>query len=67
MAIYGDMLLYFPEQKTTFTVYQQTPLINGGWEKVEGSELVITGIHQNTKPTQNFTMQAIVRILLLTR
>lgn len=52
MAIYGDMLLYFPEQKTTFTVYQQTPLINGGWEKVEGSELVITGIYQNTKPTQ---------------
>jgi hypothetical protein len=52
MAVYGDMLLYFSEQRRSLTVYQQTPLINGGWEKVIDSDLVVTGIFQNTKPSQ---------------
>jgi hypothetical protein len=52
MAVYGDMLLYFSEQRRSLTVYQQTPLINGGWEKVIDSDLVVTGILQNTKPSQ---------------
>lgn len=52
MAVYGDMLLFFSEQRRRLTVYQQTPLINGGWEKVIDSDLVVTGIFQNTKPSQ---------------
>jgi hypothetical protein len=52
MAVYGDMLLFFSEQRRSLTVYQQTPLINGGWEKVLDSDLVVTGIFQNTKPSQ---------------
>lgn len=52
MAVYGDMLLFFSEQRRSLTVYQQTPLINGGWEKVVDSDLVVTGIFQNTKPFQ---------------
>lgn len=52
MAVYGDMLLFFSEQRRSLTVYQQTPLINGGWEKVVDSDLVVTGIFQNTKPSQ---------------
>ena len=52
MAVYGDMLLHFSEQRKSLTVYQQTPLINGGWEKVIDSDLVVTGIFQNTKPSQ---------------
>ena len=52
MAVYGDMLLFFSEQRKSLTVYQQTPLINGGWEKVIDSDLVVTGIFQNTKPSQ---------------
>jgi hypothetical protein len=52
MAVYGDMLLFFSEQRRSLTVYQQTPLINGGWEKVIDSDLVVTGIFQNTKPSQ---------------
>ena len=52
MAVYGDMLLFFSEQRKSLTVYQQTPLINGGWKKVIDSDLVVTGIFQNTKPSQ---------------
>lgn len=48
MSIYGNMLLAFPEQKTTTTVYDMTPLINGGWEKVENSEIQIACIYQHT-------------------
>ena len=39
-------------KRRSLTVYQQTPLINGGWEKVIDSDLVVTGIFQNTKPSQ---------------
>jgi hypothetical protein len=49
MGIYGDMLLVFPEQFRTFTAYEMNALINGGFEKVEGSEKDIQGILQNTK------------------
>jgi hypothetical protein len=52
MAIYGDMLLYFSEQKQSLIVYEQTPKINGGWNKVPDSEMLVVGIFQNTKPTQ---------------
>ena len=49
MGIYGDMLLVFPEQFRTFTAYEMNALINGGFDKVEGSEKDIQGILQNTK------------------
>lgn len=49
MGIYGDMLLVFPEQFRTFTAYEMNALINGGFEKVEGSEKDVLGILQNTK------------------
>lgn len=49
MGIYGDMLLVFPEQFRTFTAYEMNALINGGFEKVEGSGKDIQGILQNTK------------------
>lgn len=49
MGIYGDMLLVFPEQFRTFTAYEMNALINGGFEKVEGSERDVLGIVQNTK------------------
>lgn len=49
MGIYGDMLLVFPEQFRTFTAYEMNALINGGFEKVEGSEKDVLGIVQNTK------------------
>lgn len=49
MGIYGDMLLVFPEQFRTFTAYEMNALINGGFEKVEGSGKDVLGILQNTK------------------
>jgi len=49
MGIYGDMLLVFPEQFRTFTAYEMNALVNGGFEKVEGSERDVLGIVQNTK------------------
>lgn len=49
MGIYGDMLLVFPEQFRTFTAYEMNALINGGFDRVEGSEKDIQGILQNTK------------------
>lgn len=48
MSIYGNMLLAFPEQKTTTIVYDMTPLINGGWQKVNNSDLQIVCIYQHT-------------------
>lgn len=48
-GIYGDMILAFPEQMRTFTAYQMNPLVNGGWERIEGGEIEILGILQNTK------------------
>lgn len=51
-GIYGDMLLAFPEQQQSLTVYNMTPKINGGWTKVTGSDQIITGICQNTTANQ---------------
>ena len=51
MAIYGDMLLAFPEQYTTITVYSMTPNYNGGWTPGNDQRPVI-GIIQNTSGNQ---------------
>lgn len=53
MSVYGDMLLYWPEQRRSLTVYDMTPKINGGWTKVvdQSGNLItqtITGVYQNT-------------------
>lgn len=48
MSIYGEFLLAFPEQYKTITVYDMTPLINGGFSVVPHSEQIILGIYQNT-------------------
>lgn len=47
-GIYGDMLLAFPEQRTTITVYSMTAMINGGWAQVPGSTQTVQGIYQHT-------------------
>ena len=52
MSVYGDMLLFFPEQRRSLTVYAMEPKINGGWNKVLGSEQAITGVFQNTAGDQ---------------
>lgn len=52
MSVYGDMLLYWPEQRRSLTVYAMEPKINGGWNKVLGSEQPITGVFQNTAGDQ---------------
>ena len=53
MSVYGDMLLYWPEQRRSLTLYDMTPKINGGWDKVvdQSGNLItttITGVYQNT-------------------
>ena len=53
MSVYGDMLLYWPEQRRALTVFDMTPKINGGWNKVvdQSGNLItqtITGVYQNT-------------------
>ena len=53
-GVYGDMLLAFPEQFRSLSVYDMNPLINGGWEKVvDQQEKLITqeiiGVFQNTR------------------
>ena len=53
MSVYGDMLLFFPEQRRALTVFDMTPKINGGWNKVvdqQGNLITqtITGVYQNT-------------------
>lgn len=52
MSIYGDMLLFFPEQRRSLNVYAMTPKINGGWDIVPNSQQTITGIYQNTSGDQ---------------
>lgn len=47
-GIYGDMLLAFPEQMESVSVYQMTPRQGGGWTSVTGSTIEVTGIIQNT-------------------
>ena len=53
MSVYGDMLLYWPEQRRSLTVFDMIPKINGGWDKVvdqQGNLITqtITGVYQNT-------------------
>ena len=53
MSVYGDMLLYWPEQRRSLTVFDMTPKVNGGWDKVvdQSGKLItqtITGVYQNT-------------------
>lgn len=53
MSVYGDMLLHFPDQRRALTVFDMTPKINGGWNKVvdQSGNLItqtITGVYQNT-------------------
>jgi hypothetical protein len=57
MSVYGDMLLYWPEQRRSLAVYDMTPKINGGWQKVldQNGDLItqtITGVFQNTSGDQ---------------
>lgn len=46
-GVYGDMLLFFPEQMRSLTVYEMTPKVNGGWTRLLGSDMTIIGIYQN--------------------
>lgn len=48
-GIYGDMLLAWPEQQRSLTVYEMTPKVNGGWDIVSGSSITIIGVFQNTR------------------
>ena len=48
-GIYGDILLAWPEQQEAFTAFKQNPLINGGWERILGSDVSFIGVLQNTK------------------
>jgi len=57
MSVYGDMLLFWPEQRRSLSVYDMTPKINGGWDKVldQSGQLItqeITGVFQNTTGDQ---------------
>ena len=58
MSVYGDMLLYFPEQRRSLSIYDMKPKINGGWDKVvdptTGQVITqtITGVFQNTSGDQ---------------
>lgn len=47
-GIYGEILLAFPEQFRTVTVYDMTAKVNGGWTQVAGSSRTIKAIYQNT-------------------
>lgn len=54
-GVYGDMLLAWPEQMRTLSVYDMKAKINGGWEKVvdpQTGKLItqtIIGVFQNTR------------------
>lgn len=57
MSVYGDMLLFWPEQRRSLTVYDMKPKMNGGWDKVldKSGQLItqtITGVFQNTAGDQ---------------
>ena len=47
MAIYGDMLLHFPELIKDFTVYKSTPNVLAGITKIQVKRVL--GIIQNVK------------------
>ncbi len=48
-GIYGNMLLAWPEQQRKITVYDMIAKVNGGWDKVDGSEQIIICVFQNTR------------------
>lgn len=48
MGVYGNMLLAWPEQRRSVTVFDMTPKINGGWDIVADSQQTVRGIYQNT-------------------
>lgn len=53
MSVYGDMLLYWPEQRRSLTLFDMKPKVNGGWDKVvdQNGDLItitVTGVYQNT-------------------
>lgn len=54
MSVYGDMLLFWPEQRRSLTLFDMKPKINGGWDKVTDPlsgqviTITITGVYQNT-------------------
>lgn len=57
MSVYGDMLLFWPEQRRSLAVYDMKPKMNGGWDKVldQSGQLItqtITGVFQNTAGDQ---------------
>lgn len=57
MSVYGDMLIFWPEQRRSLTVYDMKPKMNGGWDKVldQSGQLItqtITGVFQNTAGDQ---------------
>lgn len=47
MSVYGDMLLAWPEQFRTLTVYEMEPELPGGWSE-ETNAQEIRGIIQHT-------------------
>lgn len=53
-AVYGDMLLAWPEQFRTINVYDMTPKVNGGWKVVTDQQgqtitTAVSGVFQNTR------------------
>lgn len=47
MALYGDILLHFPELIKDFTIYNSTPQVLSGMTKVQAKKVL--GIIQNVK------------------
>lgn len=50
--IYGDLLLAFPEQMRSISVFDMTAKMNGGWAVDESSRTTVRGIFQNTRGNQ---------------
>ena len=48
-GVYGNMLLMFPEQMRTVSVYKMDAQVNGGFKKVSGSEKSIRCTLQHTR------------------
>ena len=47
MSVYGDMLLYWPEQRRSIIIFTMTAKINGGWTKDLNSDIDVSGVIQN--------------------
>ena len=53
-GVYGDMLLAWPEQMRSISIFEMNPKVNGGWEKIcdqQGNLITfeVTGVFQNTR------------------